>query len=201
MCYDAAGMTYYERNLPHWQPEQAEIFLTWRLYGSLPANVLSFLRLCETAPGRKFARAERALEKNATGPVWLLNPRIATCVENAILRGDQELKPYTLIAYVVMPNHVHLLIRPTCPLTKITNGLKGVTSRDANRILGRTGQHFWQDESFDRWVRGVAERQKIISYVENNPVKANLVMRAEEWQWSSARRRWKSGLTCENSGC
>jgi REP element-mobilizing transposase RayT len=182
-------MTYYERNLPHWQPKRVEIFLTWRLYGSLPANVLAYLRLEESAPGRKFARAERALEKNATGPLWLREPRIAACVEAAILRGDRELKQYALIAYVVMPNHVHLLTRPIASLAKISNGLKGVTSREANRILDRTGRPFWQDESFDRWVRDDAERGKIISYIENNPVKAKLVMRAEDWPWSSAGRR------------
>jgi len=63
---------------------------------------------------------------------------------------------------------------------------QGRTSRVANRILGRAGTPFWQDESFDHWVRSAEELQDLIAYVENNPVKAGLVETAEEWKWSSA---------------
>jgi len=50
---------------------------------------------------------------------------------------------------VVMPNHVHLLILPQVPVAQLMRWLKGSTAREANRILGRTGQPFWQDESWD----------------------------------------------------
>ena len=192
LCYDAPQMTYYERNLPHWQPHHAEIFLTWRLCGSLPAEVVARLRL-ERVAGRQFARAERFLEKNSAGPLWLQDRRIAELVEATLLRGDKELGQYSLIAYVVMPNHVHLLIEPRDPIGRITNGLKGVSAREANRVLGRTGQPFWQDESFDHWVRTPGERSKIISYIEHNPVKAKLCARPVEWLWSSAGRRTSVG--------
>jgi putative transposase len=181
-------MTYYESNLPHWLPERAEPFLTWRLYGSLPAKVVARLKIDADRPGRQFARAERLLEKNPKGPLWLLDQRIAESIEAAILRGQNKLGQYNVLAYVVMPNHVHLLIAPNANLGRITNGLKGVTARDANRILKRTGNPFWQGESFDHWVRDAAESQQIIEYIENNPVKANLAKRAEDWLWSSARR-------------
>jgi REP element-mobilizing transposase RayT len=64
--------------------------------------------------------------------------------------GERERRFYDLPAYVVMPNHVHLLIRPLVPLPEITRWLKGSTARRANLVLGRTGQPFWQDESFDQ---------------------------------------------------
>jgi REP element-mobilizing transposase RayT len=66
--------------------------------------------------------------------------------------------------------------------------LKGRTSRVANQILARTGKPFWQDESFDHWVRSPEELQDLIHCVENNPVKAGLVETKEQWPWSSATR-------------
>jgi putative transposase len=181
-------MTYYERNLPHWHPEGRAIFLTWRLYGSLPEQVVSQLKNGEPS-GRQFARAERFLDKGGFGPLWLKNPRIACRVESSILRGARELGQYTLLAYVVMPNHVHLLIQPRLPLERITGGIKGVSARDANRILQRVGQPFWQGESFDHWVRTPAEGEKICTYIEDNPRKAGLVAAPEEWPWSSAAEK------------
>lgn len=85
-----------------------------------------------------------------------------------------------------MPNHVHVLIGPKTSLARITNGIKGVSARDANRILGRQGKRFWQDESFDHWVRSAAEFERIRAYIEHNPVSAGLVARPEDWPWSSA---------------
>jgi REP element-mobilizing transposase RayT len=73
-------------------------------------------------------------------------------VERAILRGEQ-LGYYHLHAYVVMPNHIHVLLAPRVPMARITAGIKGVSARDANANLGRARQPFWQDESFDHWVR------------------------------------------------
>jgi putative transposase len=64
--------------------------------------------------------------------------------------------------------------------------LKGFTAHEANRILGLSGQPFWQDESYDHLVRSDAEFERIRAYIENNPVKAGLVAAAESWQWSSA---------------
>jgi REP element-mobilizing transposase RayT len=85
-----------------------------------------------------------------------------------------------------MPNHVHLLITPKVPIPRITNGLKGVTARDANAILHRSGQHFWQDESFDHWVRNPIQFNRVRAYIESNPVSAGLTKKPEAWPWSSA---------------
>lgn len=93
---------------------------------------------------------------------------------------------YKLIAYVVMPNHVHLLIEPKAQARKITQYIKGVSALQANELLGRTSQPFWQRESFDSWVRPGVERKKIIRYIEFNPVRANLAPEPGLFRYSSA---------------
>lgn len=187
-------MTFYRRNLPHWQPDGASIFLTWRLYGSLPASPRSTARIgCATkpsipkdSPGKKFKLLDSLLDKAATGPLWLEDPRIARCVMDAIYSGEKELEFYALHAFVIMPNHIHLLITPHVSVSRLMNGLKGVTAREANAILHRKGRHFWQDESFDHWVRTSAEFDRIRAYIERNPVSAHLATKSEAWPWSSA---------------
>ena len=140
-----------------------------------------------TVAGTEFRRMDSELDKAATGPLWLRDPSIADVVEDAIFRG-QQLQQYELDTYVVMANHVHLLIWPHLPLERITGGLKGVSARAANLILGRVGQHFWEDESFDHWVRNNVELRRIRIYIEQNPVTAGLVKSPEDWPWSSAAK-------------
>ena len=193
-------MTFYSRNLPHWHPEGACIFLTWRLYGTLPGGTVTpdcapasqSTRISERnknedseTAGARFKRLDRQLDRAKIGPRWLGDSRIAKCVEDAVVRGEKALAQYVLHAYVVMPNHVHLLITPRLPLSRILRGIKGVSARDANRILGRPGNVFWQDESYDHWVRDEAEFGKIRFYIEYNPVTAGLVKQPEDWKWSS----------------
>ena len=101
--------------------------------------------------------------------------------------GERERYFYDLRAWVIMPNHVHVLLEPKVPLSIITRWLKGSTARQANEILGRTGNTFWQNESFDHWVRNDEELNRIVRYIEYNPVTAGLVKTPEDWAWSSAR--------------
>jgi putative DNA methylase len=128
------------------------------------------------------------LDKGTTGPHWLRDPRIASVVEHT-LYGGQELKQYELDTFVVMPNHVHVLLWPWVPMARVTGGIKGVSARDANLVLGRIGMHFWEDESFDHWVRNDVELRRIRIYIERNPVTAGLVQRPEDWPWSSAAKK------------
>ena len=85
-----------------------------------------------------------------------------------------------------MPNHIHVLWEPQVEMPAITRWVKGSTARQANLILGRTGQVFWQDESYDHWVRDREETEKIVRYIEWNPVQAGLAKNPEDWPWSSA---------------
>ena len=73
--------------------------------------------------------------------------------------------------------------------------LKGFTAHEANRVLGRTGEPFWQRESYDHWVRNEEEWRRIAGYIENNPVKAGLVAVAEEYPWESAHETWRQRMT------
>ncbi len=187
------AMAFYRRNLPHWHPEGASIFLTWRLYGSLPVDARSTARIgCATkpsdSPGRAFRLVDSVLDRADKGPLWLKDPRIARCVMEAIHLGEKKLGFYSLHAFVIMPNHIHLLITPGVPVSRVMNGLKGITAREANCILHNRGQHFWQDESFDHWVRTSTEFDRIQAYIERNPVSAQLVSKPEAWPWSSAAR-------------
>lgn len=191
-------MTFYRRNLPHWLPEGKSIFITWRLYGSLPASMLKKIRTARNgratspaendsmeAAGSIFHQFDAALDSAKSGPLWLADPELADYAEYPIWRGA-DLGRYDLHAYVVMPNHVHVLLDPHLPLAKISSVIKGVAARDANASLGRTGKPFWQDESFDHWIRNSAEFERIRHYIEWNPVRAGLAARPEDWKWSSA---------------
>ncbi|HTQ62262.1 MAG TPA: transposase [Candidatus Solibacter sp.] len=191
-------MTFYRRNLPHWHPEGKSIFITWRLYRSLPVSVLRKLVAIrnrsapdssnadpQDSPGKQFLEFDRALDAAKSGPVWLLDPEFAEYAEYPILRGA-ELGRCELHAYAIMPNHVHVLLDPHVPLAKISGVIKGVAARDINARLGRSGKPLWQDESFDHWVRNSAEFERIRHYIEWNPVRAHLVPQPEQWKWSSA---------------
>jgi putative transposase len=176
-------MTYYTRNLPHWQPSGKEIFITWRLYGSLPAHFRTPRR--EDPAGKRFRSYDRVLDLACIGPLWLSDPRIAECVVAALKKGEMQ-ERFQLHAYVVMVNHVHVLLEPKSPIARITRMVKGSSAREANCILGRTGMRLWQDESFDHWIRNASEWGRVRTYIERNPVMAGLVQKPEEWRWSSA---------------
>ena len=125
------------------------------------------------------------------GPRWLAQPEIADIVVQALLYGERVDK-YAIYAFVVMPNHVHVVWQPRQSLPAVTEWLKGRTGRVANRRLGRSGA-FWQDESYDRVIRDSVQLYKTIDYVHDNPVRAGLVRSAEEWRWSSAAAMGKVG--------
>jgi REP element-mobilizing transposase RayT len=179
-------MPYYERNLPHWTPQGSHIFLTWRLYGSLPLHTLNSLRAdTHSNRGKKFARFDRLLDAAAFGPLWLNDARLAKIVLGEIL-NQAETGSYNLHSYVILPNHVHLLVEPKAELCKITQAIKGRSAFFCNRIIGRRGLAFWQQESFDHWVRSATSFGKIRAYIEMNPVSAGLVKNPYDWPWSSA---------------
>lgn len=177
-------MGYYERHLPHWQPPDVRIFVTWRLYGSLPKHVTILGE--PTTSGRAFLAYDRLLDHPVCGPTWLKNPRVAQIVVDVLRSGQSKLHLYDLDAFVVMSNHVHALIRPRIELPGIMRVIKGYSARESNRLLHRTGRPFWQDESYDRWVRDEASSNRITRYIEHNPVTAGIVKRVEDYPWSSA---------------
>ncbi len=200
---------FYRRHLPHIQPPGATLFITFRLAGSIPAEVLQQLRVeadrveailaCIPDPQKRAERAyleqrrlfgkwDTALDMARSGPFWLRDPQIADLVAESLHHRDGRV--YDLVAYCIMPNHVHVVYTPLLKedgtyyaMSAIMHSLKLYTARESNLLLGREGQ-FWQHENYDHFVRDEAELRRIIWYVLNNPVKAGLVEYWEEWKWS-----------------
>ena len=103
---------------------------------------------------------DRLLDQTRSGPFYLRQPELAEMVVNAIQYSATALGHCTLHAYVVMPNHVHLLVSPAVALCKLTKSLKGITAKRANAMLAMTGSPFWQEESYDHLVRHASEFDK-----------------------------------------
>ena len=122
-------MTYYKRNLPHYQPDGAAIFVTWCLHGTHGHIRKASI---QSDPGRAFAEMDKAMDNATSGPKWLQNPEVARCVEEALHFGQGQLHLYALLAYVIMPNHVHAVLVPQASLSQITKSIKGFTARKAN---------------------------------------------------------------------
>jgi len=173
-------MEHSRRRLPHQYPQGKWLFLTWHLHGSLPHAL--YPPAYKLSDGQAFVWMDRYLDTTRVGPMYLCRPEVAQI--SALKRGV-DLGHYQLRAYVILANHVHVLLLPKAPV-RLLQSLKGVTAREANRLLGRTGESFWQRESYDHWVRDSRELERIVAYIENNPVKAGLVARAEDYRWSSA---------------
>ncbi len=133
--------------------------------------------------------SDRELDAAASGPRWLLDPRIAALMANAIDQGANDYQLYELFAWVIMPNHVHAVIKPVRQLPVVMRWLKGSTARSANMLLGRTGKPFWQYETYDHRIRDTDELNRTVRYVERNPVRTGLALTIADWPWSSAGRR------------
>lgn len=195
-------MAFYQRHLPHWQPENAEFFVTFRLAGSLPPEAVKKLQFYrkQIQEGNEvnqdqivrkiIQKYEELLDKAEIGPTWLKRGKIAETVQNALHYHDEQ--RYDLYCYTIMPNHVHLIFRHIgssqnsandYPVTEILHSIKSYTALECNNILGRRGA-FWQSESFDRVIRNRSELENKILYVLNNPVKAGLVDHWQDWVYS-----------------
>jgi hypothetical protein len=110
------------------EAKNRSVFLTWRLHGTLPKNRVFPEHFTS---GQTFAVMDRLLEREQSGPLYLRSPAIASLAVDAFLHGAESLRSYDLHAYVVMANHVHLLITPYVDLAKITHSLKRFTAREA----------------------------------------------------------------------
>lgn len=168
--------------------------MTYRLADSLPADVLLQL---ETEL-RLLPRDQRDPERRKRIDAWLdaghgscalCQPEAGACVVDTWRHYAGE--RYDLIAWVVMPNHVHVLIRAYegVSLGKIVQSWKSFTSRRIGELAASPSGlgSVWMREYWDRFIRDERHFEGVIRYIHENPVKAGLVKRAEEWPWSSAR--------------
>ena len=196
--------------LPHLKREGASYFVTFRLADSLPQEVLLGFKqeqagklrslpdqgpTAREAVDREFQRQiERYLDLGV-GACHLKRPDVAQIVAEALLHFHNQ--QYLFEEWVIMPNHVHIVLwpMPNHTLSDILRSRKRHTARRANLILGRTGETFWQHESHDHWIRDDEEKARIRRYIRHNPVQAGLCRSPEEWPWGSAflKKDAKSG--------
>lgn len=211
------------RTLPHWDMPHAAYFVTTCLAGSIPAqgrlDLDGYRRTLSTH--RKpaghtdetwkvacwklmFARADDWLDSKPA--VRLLeNSNLANAVMDALYHFAGY--RYDLLAFVVMPSHIHWVFQPReewvrslptnqrkqTPRERICHSINRYTAERCNSLRGTAGT-FWQHESYDHWIRDVEEMERILRYVEANPIKAGLAAVPEDWLFSSAHQRYKAGL-------
>ncbi len=209
---------YFHGCLPHFDSTQVIQFITFRLADSLPQErlrqieeELASLPESEQDPERR-KKMEHWLDAGM-GCCALKHPEVAKVVQDAFLKFDGE--RYKLIAWCIMPNHVHVLIQPKIQLGKIVQSRKSYTGRwaiERNKALGlgipsdevdregprddasveleldtpRAPGRFWMRDYWDRFVRNEEHFYNVVKYIHENPVKAGLCNAPEEWQWSSA---------------
>ena len=201
MFYDPEkNISHHRRNLPHWQQADAISFVTFRLGDSIPAKALKawdnerriwLLHRLPSASGelsdilsqltepdrrdylRRFGKQFHELLDTGHGSCLLRDPAHSAIVENALLHFDDQ--RYQLGDYVIMPNHVHVLLAPAPEHTigSITGSWKRHASREINKRTGSEGC-LWQHESFDHLVRDAGSLEGFRRYIFQNPEKARL---------------------------
>jgi putative transposase len=161
------------------------LFVTFGLHGSLPVH--RPFGASNLTSGEAFLTMDRLLDQARSGPTFLRQPAIAQLVLASIEYGA-GMGHYQMHSFVIMPDHVHLLLTPQVSASKLLGSLKASIARRANLPLERSGQPFWQDENYDHLVRSDDEFRRIQRYIENNPVTACLAATPEQYAWSSAGR-------------
>jgi len=182
---------WYTRGyLPHYDKPGTMQMVTFRLADAMPAGLRqeweSLLAIEDAREQR--TKLEEYLDRGH-GECVLKDARVAAAVEEVFLRFDGQ--RYRMTAWVVMPNHVHLLFELwDMPLGKLLKAWKGTSANAANQVLGCTGT-FWQEEYWDRFMRDEEHFRKAKHYIEWNPVKAHLVKTPEAWRFGSANTKWR----------
>lgn len=198
---------YTSRKLPHFDSPDVIQFITFRLADSLPTAVLKSLKSeSKRLPDVEHSYAVRAQIElhldRGHGCCVLTHPSMAATLRQAL--QFYAGKRYELIAWCIMPNHVHVLIKPTYSLPRIVQGWKAYTARWALQSattldLQLPERGFWMRGYWDRYVRSQAHLEASVRYIHHNPVKAKLCDYAEDWAWSSAGAARTDAAT--NLGC
>lgn len=189
---------YASRHLPHRDAPGTRQFMTYRLADAMPAARRSewqaLLHLEDDL--EKQRQIEVYLDKGY-GSCHLRDSRIAEMVQMNFWHHDGV--KYRLLAWVVMPNHVHVLVEiRNVPLGEVVRSWKSYTAKEAIKIL-RSGdgpsppRTFWEEDYFDRYLRDDEQYRRVVHYIESNPAKAGLVRNPADWPWSSARFRGEPG--------
>jgi len=184
---------WYSRGyLPHFDAPGLTQFITFRLEDACPKELQYRweAELAGMSPAKRnkehSIRLMEQLDRGA-GSCILRTPKFARIVEDALLHFDGE--RYRLLSWVVMPNHVHLLIevQDSHHIQDIVHSWKSFTANQINRLLKREGA-LWHREFYDRYIRDLGHFRRVVAYIEANPVKAHLCSEPYGWRWSSAYR-------------
>jgi REP element-mobilizing transposase RayT len=196
---------FHQRKLPHYQPNGGSLFVTIRSADPIPEHLmaeyqayLDKLRLTEEDrpddaelkhqnSKRSFACMDDIFTRYDGKINFTRDPGVATILSDTA--QDLRVELCRMYAYTIMPNHMHLLLRPlnrgemVVSVSEIMQRMKGASSRKVNLYLKREGS-LWYREYYDHWVRGSREFLNIVEYIRQNPVKAGLVKKAEDWKWT-----------------
>ena len=199
--------------LPHFENQRYQM-ITYRLYDSVPREVIEqWKREAEVRVGVQASslQNQRAgsphsnskereklvmidkYEDSGVGQCFMRDDRVAQIVKDTLFYYDG--KKYKIIAWCIMPNHVHILIEVFngFSLSEIIHSWKSYSANQINKLLNRTGQ-VWMMEYFDRYIRDYEHFDKVVNYIHNNPVKAGLVKSPSEYRWSSAYEEGSGGV-------
>jgi len=161
------------------------------LVDSLPRSVYEQIAADSAEDFERRRRLDAMLDEGR-GDCLLRNPHFARTVACALEYFDGE--RYSLLAWVIMPNHVHVLIEQIegFPLGDVVSSWKSFAAKAVNKLRGWRGT-VWAPDYFDRFIRNERHFANAVSYIENNPVLAGLVTKPEDWGFSSAARRNAGG--------
>ena len=194
---------FFRRNLPHWLVADRTYFVTMRLDGTLPRSVVEELSAEREAlyrsdchdeetwldlHRRQFLRIDALLDATSEGGRhWLTQGEIPKSIMTSLgwLKNEAG---WSIHAATVMSTHIHIVMHNgqgrSGELLNDLEKFKRFTGRAANRILDRTGS-FWARDDFDHWCRTADKVEAAVRYVRQNPVKAGLVERWEDWPWTT----------------
>ena len=186
--------TFRRRNLPHLYDSEGIYFITYCLADTFRTginnNIYHNTYKCFDEFKLHFLKYDTQLHSFSSGNNYLAKKEIADTFRTTLHYPDG--KEYKLICYPIMPDHIHLvfeLLQGNKGISKIMQGIKGVSAKKCNLLLNRKGK-FWQDESYDRWVRDDIELYFVIRYVLLNPVNAGLLDNWEKWEYTYCREEF-----------
>ena len=180
--------------LPHLDSNDVTHHMTLHLIDSLPKETLARIisHLEEIDPERRRIEQRRRVEElldAGHGACWLRRPECARIVQDSLLYFDGT--RYTLFGWVVMPNHYHVLFQMinNWSMDDVIQSWKTFTTNAIGRIVKGPRElvlKIWHPDFFDRYIRSQRHFDNVLSYIHENPVKAGLVGKPEDWPWSSA---------------
>ncbi len=205
---------YRPRSLPHLFDIHKPVFTTFRLKFTLPQSIIDELTQrkiewqnaydalddkekaaeLKKKDAKYFQWFDKLLAKSDDAPNLLSNDDCASYIQETLHYHDSS--RYELIAYCIMPNHVHVIILPLLnpdgniyPISRITYSWKRYSANKINKYLDKKG-NLWQAESYDHLVKDEEELYRTIEYVINNPVEAGLVKHWKDWEHSWIKKEY-----------